>query len=218
MLADAFARIVHTEGEPRIVVAACEHNVAVVRGVLECVRHQIEEHPLYLFDVDGKGEVAGNVQVELQFYVARAGKREERFGPFTHQRCDVGFLSVNLQFTVFVFSEIENLIDETLENAYVFVGKTHESVLLGSEVGSGKQLLHRLGNESERGAQVVRHVGEEHQLRLCGSFQLCVEFLLHIALLLKQFVLVQKFALVAFSLPESVQQQKQHARHKNKQR
>ena len=89
-----------------------------------------------------------------------------------------------IQFAVFIFAKIKYLVDKTLKNLRVFIGDSYKSLLLRSEVFSRCKLRHGFGDECERRAEVVRHVGEEHKLRLCGILELLVEKFLLVALFL----------------------------------
>ena len=88
-------------------------------------------------------------------------------------------------------------------------------MLLVGQVVSIGQLFHWLGYQRERCTEVVRYVGEEDEFGLGGPFQLLVEFLLLVALFLEQAVLAKQFALVAFALPEYVEQQEEYARYQH---
>ena len=133
-----------------------------------------------------------------------AGEGLERLRPLPDQRCQSDLPQVQIQFTMLIFLEIQDLIDQPLQDADVLRGDAQQGLLLDREVVRLGQLLHRLGNQGERRAQVVRDVGEEGQLRLGSLVQLLVQRLLLVSLLLQQFVLRQQLLLVSLTFPVGV--------------
>ena len=120
-----------------------------------------------------------------------ARQRDERLGPLFHQAGEPYLLARQFKLAVFILAEVEDLVDEPFENPDILAGYAHEVVLQGRKVVGVHHLFHRFCNQRERCAQVVRHVGEEHQFRLRGGLQLRVEFLLFVALLFEQLVLFE---------------------------
>ena len=57
---------------------------------------------------------------------------------------------IYLQFTVFILSEIKNLIYEATENLYILIGNLYQGAVLRCEVICGFELFHRFGDEGER--------------------------------------------------------------------
>ncbi len=166
LAADTLAVVGHGEAECIAFEAAVETDAPVVGGVLEGVGEEVEEDAFDFFRVDGHGESLGEVNVDRKLYVALAGHRAERLGPFAKQGAHRLLGEVGVELPVLEFSEVKYLVNEAFEDAYVLVGQAYERALRGVEVGGLGKLAHRLGDEGQRGAQVVGNVGEEHQLRL----------------------------------------------------
>ena len=98
--------------------------------------------------------------------VADAGDGAEGLGPVAEEGDDGSLGEVEGRFTVFVFAEVEYLVYEAVQDAEVAVGYADEGGLLWRKVGGTHEAAHRLGDERERGAEVVGDVGEEHQFGL----------------------------------------------------
>lgn len=118
---------------------------------------------------------------------------------------------MDLQLAVFVFAEVEYLVNQAAEYPHVLLRNLHEGVLLQGEVVGRGELRNGLRDERQRRAQVVRHVGEEYQFGLGGVLELFVEPLLLVALLLQKAVLLHELLLVAAVLPPGSQQEESDA-------
>ena len=109
----------------------------------------------------------------------------EGLGPFGDQRRHVRLDGVEGQLAALVLPEIQNAVDQPFEDSDVLVGQPHQGRLAFGQVVGMHQLLHRVGDQRQRGAQVVRDVGEEGQLGLRGLLQLQAEPVEFVALALQ---------------------------------
>ena len=164
-LADAIAGVRHPEGQVFAVAVVADGDRAVVGGVLEGVGEDVEEDALYFLAVDGDGQrLVRKLGLECEPDVALAGQRIERLHPVGHGGTEVDFGELERQLAVLVLAEVKYLIDEALQYLQVLVGDFDEGMLLRREVVGAGNLVDGLGDERQRRAQVVRDVGEEHQL------------------------------------------------------
>ena len=82
---------------------------------------------------------------------------------------EIYFGEPEIQFAILILSKIKYLIYKPLKYLHILIGNLHEGLLLRCEIiGLGKP-GNRLGNQSERSAQIVRHICEEHQFGLGGD-------------------------------------------------
>ena len=150
------------------------------------------------------------VNHDFKFDVAPASHGAERIRPLRHKTGKVHLLSVQVEFAALIFAEIEYLVNQTVEYAHILIGYFHKCLLRRGQVASSYKLLHRFGNQCQRCAEVMRHIGEKHQLGLCSLFELPVELPLQVTLFLKLAVLRHKFRLMTLVRPERTQQQENH--------
>ena len=90
-------------------------------------------------------------------------------------------------------------------------GYAQQRALRLREVRGVGQLLHRFCDERQRGAQVVRDVGKENELRARRGFEALVEGGLLVALPFQHTVLLFKDTLVFLALPEGPERQEHDA-------
>ena len=209
---DALAGVGHLKREG-VALGGIRHvDAPIVGGVLEGVGDEVQHHALYLFGIDGEGERGvGLRRMEGEAYVAAARAAAERVYPVGNGLGEVGLGKVEGHLAVFVFAEIEDLVDEAADDFQVLVGELGEGELPGREVGGGGKLRHGLGDESEGRTEVVGHVGEKHEFRLRGLLELLVEPRLLVAFLLELAVLEHKFLLMPAVLPVGPEEQEAHA-------
>ena len=128
---------------------------------------------------------------------------------------EIYFGEPEIQLAILILSKIKYLIYKPLKYLHILIGNLHEGLLQRCEIfGLGKH-GNRLGNQSERSAQIVRHICEEHQFGLGGDLQLFVEARLFVFFLLEQPVLNKKFFLMTATLPIGSQQQETDAKQQN---
>ena len=212
VLADTLARVGDLEGQLPGIAAAADGDGAVAGRIFQRVGEQIEEYALDFLHVDGQREgLPGRGGLQLQFDAPLAGNRMERLHPFADALVEVHLRAMDLQLAVFVFAEVEYLVNQAAEYPHVLLRNLHEGVLLRGEVVGRGELRNGLRDERPRRAQVVRHVGEEHQFGLGGVLELFVEPLLLVALLLQKAVLLHELLLVAAVLPPGSQQEESDA-------
>ena len=210
-LGDALSVVLHREGQGLVIATATEEDLSVLGSVFEGVRQQVEEDTLNLLRIQGQGVALIHRKLDRELHAALAGEGLEGLCPLLDQWCQRNLPQVQIQFTMLIFLEIQDLIDQPLQDADVLRGDAQQGLLLDREVVRLGQLLHWLGYQGERRAQVVRDVGEEGQLRLGSLVQLLVQRLLLVSLLLQQFVLRQQLLLVSFTFPVGVQQEEEDA-------
>ena len=97
------------------------------------------------------------------------------------QRIKIHFHKVQVKLSVLELTEIQYLIDKTLQNAHITVSNLHHHPLRVRQVWRMHKLANRLGYQRKRCAQIVRHIGEEYELRIGGVAQLTVQLLLLVA-------------------------------------
>ena len=209
---DALAGVGHLKRED-VALGGIRHvDAPIVGGVLEGVGDKVEHHALYLLGIDGEGERGvGLRRMEGEAYVAAARAAAERVYPVGNGLGEVGLGKVEGHLAVFVFAEIEDLVDEAADDFQVLMGELGEGELPGREVGGGGKLRHGLGDEGEGRAEVVGHVGEKHEFRLRGLLELLVEPRLLVAFLLELAVLEHELLLMPAVLPVGPEEQEAHA-------
>lgn len=132
-------------------------------GIFKGVGHDVEEHALNLLDIHGGGESVREVGCDRELDVALAGHGHERLGPLDEKASHGRLGEIERQAPVLVFAEVKYLVYKPAKYPHVLVGDLHQRLLARREVVCRRKLFDRLGNEGERGAKVVRDVGEENQ-------------------------------------------------------
>ena len=123
--------------------------------MFECIGHEVEKHPLDFLRVNRQNHRCVAGYIDLKMYVMLPRHRAERLRPFGDHPAEIDLFKAQVEFAVFIFTEVKYLVDKATQYLDIFIGYLHKGVLLRGEIGSVDHLLDRFGNESERCAQVV---------------------------------------------------------------
>ena len=130
------------------------------RRELQRVREQVEHDALEHVDVD-EGLAAEVVELDLEVEAEPLDGGSEVGGDAAHDVGHVGPHPVRLDRTGLDPGEVEDAVDEADEPVGVATDQLEALPRLLAEIRLGEGVLHRPGDEGERGAQLVADVGEE---------------------------------------------------------
>ena len=155
-LADTLPRVGHAEGELSAIHLIGHGDLTACGRILEGVGQQVEHHALHPLAVERHHHLflpRGWLEPELD--VAPAGHTGERLRPVAKGLPEIRLRESELQLSVLIFPEVQNLVDQPPYYLHVLVGQPHHHSLLLREVIGPCQLGHGFGNECEGRSQVV---------------------------------------------------------------
>ena len=185
--------VVSGEGDANRAIVGCE---------LEGVGEQVVDDALQFLGIGRDGKVGIFFGLDVEVDVLAVGEGAEGVAPLGKRVAQVELAQAQLQFAILEFTEVEHLVDEPQQHRHVFVDDVEQKALVLVEVLALAELVYRVGNECERCAEVVRHVGEESQFGMGGIFELAREGDELVALFLELPFLVRQFGIEPVFGPE----------------
>ena len=212
-IADMFGRnhgtgICHRETYPPFILFTkgrqTDGNFPVFRCKLKGIGQEIEINTFQLLHVCQCMIIRIRHTIKRKMDMLLTGCRLKRLIPSFERRKDIHRNRSIFHLAIFIFTEIQNLIDQTQKNVHIPLNQHEHPVLISAQCLVRQQMFYRIGNQCQRSTEVVRNIGEKYQLGMSSFFQLMRKlyqlvtlFFQFVTLLFQLLLLLKKFFIQA---------------------
>ena len=137
---------------------------SALRRMLERVRHEVVDHFLHLPLVEPHHHRRGCLHTKRYVFCRRIIL--EKKDSLIDEPCEVLLPDEEAGLTLLLLTEVEKLGEQAAELHAVTIDAKEHVAKVGREVALFQKVLGQADNDGQRRADLVRHIGEEAELRL----------------------------------------------------